>query len=58
MENFYVPTQQDRYENADYILAEIGCGCYNSERRDSAIIADLLLVIERMDARIRELENK
>jgi len=58
MENLYSPTQQDRYEDADHILAQIGCGRYDSERKDSAIIEDLLLVIERMDSRIRELENK
>jgi hypothetical protein len=58
MENFYPPTQQDRYEDADNILAQINCGRYDSERRDSEIISDLLLVVERMDARIRELENK
>jgi len=54
----YPQTQDERQQEADDILALISCGRYDSERKDSAIIADLLLVIERMDARIRELENK
>ena len=51
-------TRHERFERANYILAEIGCGRYDSSRKDGIIIEDLLLVIERMDARIRELESR
>ena len=50
-------TQDERQQEADDILDLIRCGRYNVDRKDSSVIGDLLLVIERMDGRIMELEN-
>jgi len=58
MDNDEPLTQDERQQEADNILALIRCGRYDTDRKDSSIIGDLLLVIERMDARIRELERK
>lgn len=51
-------TQTERYRAADHIINLIGCGRYNLDRKDSALISDLFLVIERMSYRMGQMKEE